>query len=427
MKASGRSGRVGGREGVVSAPRALLAVTVATSFFVIILGSNTATPLLPFYRNTLALSALEIAMVFCAYFVALVVVLALMARTRASRLAWLILPVALVVAGTADVFLALAADDSGLLYAGRLCTGASVALATGPAASLMVVARREKGRTMIATGSILGAFAGLVGAVFVVAILPSQSTTVYQLHLTMTAVAFISLLCALALYRREILDELGEDGAPTRPGRVPQRPGHLVAYGAGALAWAIGAVSVGVMPSVLVEVVGIESLFIASLAAASCVLFSCLANLAISWTGSTPSVGLALAAITLGATLCVAGTVGHQLWAVVLGCALGGLGQAPAYSAGLRVLSLGLDPVEQGRKASSYSCVCYAAAGMFALGAGVASTTWGTVVGVSAVVGLLGVLCIVVVILARHTTRQTGGFDSAAQESPSSERVMSVC
>ncbi|OZF05382.1 MFS transporter [Rhodococcus sp. 14-2686-1-2] len=378
----------------------LLLLASALAFFVVILGSNAPTPLLPSYRVALSMSSIEVAFAFSAYFVGLVTVLAILAKTRLTRFAQTLLPVTLLLGISADFMFLAVNDDPVLLYAGRVITGASVALATGPAAALMLVGGGERARVMMASVSILGGCAGLILSVCVVAWLPRPQQTIYLVHITLCVVAGLALLTAVVRRRAPLRSALrvSRSEAVTPVRRRSLRT--VVAYASGSTGWIAGALAVGTLPVALVEVVDVGSLSMAAMSGVVCLVAAAVVQMALNSNGFVVPVWSSQVVLATGAAATVAGIAEGTLWIVLVGCSLCGAGQAPSFASGLRVLSHGLGAVEQGRAASAYSCVCYSTAGVFALAAGAVTSVMGIADGTLVMVAAYGLFCGTVAALA---------------------------
>lgn len=383
----------------------LLLAASAFSFFTVILGSNAPTPLLPHYRNALGMSSVDVAFAFSAYFVGLVSVLAVLARTRLTRFAQYLLPSTLVLGICADLMFLSVTDGTFLLYAGRLVTGASVALATGPAAALMLVGGGERARVMMASVSILGGCAGLILSVCVVAWLPSPDSTIYLVHGGLCTVAVLVLVLAVARRRIPLRSAVRVPRSEAVTAVRRRRFSTTVAYSSGSTGWIAGALAVGTLPVALVDVADLSSLSVAAMSGVVCLVAAAVAQTILNTAGLLIPVWISQSVLAAGALIVAAGIAGGILWVVLLGCSLCGAAQAPSFASGLRVLSRGLGAVAQGRAASAYSCVCYSLAGVFALAAGGAASVWGIRDGTLVILLAYGVACVIVAALAAADSR----------------------
>ncbi|ORM34067.1 hypothetical protein [Williamsia sp. 1135] len=390
----------------------LLTAGTAAGFVLVICGSNALTPLLPYYQDEHGLGAIESAAIFSMYFVALMTVLMLSARTSLVRHARRILPVALLTGVVADLLLITGDRVPALLYPGRLLTGTSVALATGAAAAVMVAIRGERGRAFIGTGSLLGAGGGLALAIAIVVFLPRPAVTVYALHLVCLLVCLGVL--AVGLRQSPWVLATTPNGPPPAPTTPPSRPPVRLRIGAhllGGSAWAVGALAVGVLPAALLDRGVTDSLLIAYTLTGSCLFASTLAGFLGFGTRTMVSPGPAIIVLTLGWSVAVSGLLLGWAAPVLIGCIMCGFGQAAGYRVGLVHLTRGLEPVRQGQVASGYSAAAYAAAGVFVLSAGVSVSLLGTLNGMLTISVIFTLCCGACALTLRGTHREANPAD----------------
>ena len=413
--------RAAARTGVRTGPPPAL---IAFAFVALVCGSNALTPLLPLYAERLALTPVDRAVVFCGYFLGLITVLVLAARTRLVQAARAALLAALAISVLGDTALILGSHTPQLLAVGRVFIGISVALGTGSAAALMVAARGEAGRAFIAAGSLVGACVGLAAALAIVTWLPGPMLTVYLVH----AVVAVGTLIALAVStRRRPGPPLPGAGRPERavvqndgiesggtetggtvsgppvasPPPVLSRRIRVGAFAAGGVAWAMGALATGSLPATLVLTGLVDTTLVAVAVGGLSLLTSC--------AGIALGLGAPLARVwplvVAGSwALVVVGVWTHWLPVIVLGCALGGVGQAGAYRSGLRRLTVGLDPLRQGQVTSAYAAVAYGSCAASLLGAGWLEQWLGVEVGGGVLAGaLLAVAAVTTVLLSGRT------------------------
>jgi hypothetical protein len=369
----------------------------------VICGSNALTPLLPHYQDKHDLGSVSSAAIFSMYFLALMTVLLISARTSLVRHARTILPAALMTGMAADL-LQIAGDwVPALLYPGRFLTGASVALSTGAAAAVMVAVRGERGRAFISTGSLLGAGGGLAVAMLIVVLLPAPSVTVYVLHVGALGICLATLV--IGLRRSPWVLATGGSEVPLVPITASPRPHLRVlvrAHLLGGLSWAVGALSVGVLPVALLDRGVTDSLLVALSLAGSCLFATSLAGMAGLGTRRMRSAAMAAGALGVGWSIAAVGLVLALPVAVLAGCVVAGLGQAAGYGVGLGTLTRGLDPVRQGKVASGYSAVSYAGAGVFVLSAGASVAIWGTSTGIAVISAVYALCCAASVLSMRR-------------------------
>ncbi|WP_308115238.1 MULTISPECIES: MFS transporter [unclassified Rhodococcus (in: high G+C Gram-positive bacteria)] len=388
--------------------RRMLGASASAAFAALVVGSNVPGSMLPMYAERMSLSTFTVSALFAAYLVALVVTFTVMARTRLTRRAWLLLPAALVGGVVADAALIAGGDDVVFLFVGRFLTGTCVGVATGATATIAVAARGEKGRTIAASGAIFGSFVGLILGAVVAENFPGPTVTPYVIHMSLLVAIGVLLVISLARARTLLRDELGPGPLRTDGHADTSARARAAGYGIGLAGWAIGGLAVGILPTAVREQTGGTSLLVGVSAPIVLLLVAWLAPLvfAARHTALPPSVSLAL--IALGAVACAAGVVSSRLELVVIGCLSWGLGQGFAYSCGLRLLTRGVSAVEQGRVASKYASFCYGLTAILTLTTGAVSTGWGSATGMATAGAILVVLCSVVALLGRGRWENDG-------------------
>lgn len=408
---------------------------MATAFVLLVCGSNAMAPLLPLYEEQLGLTPLDSAAVFSGYFLGLVSILILAARTRLVAAARIVLPLALIVGLAGDVALIYGSSAPIWLLIGRVLVGASVALGTGAAAAVMVAVRGEEGRAFLATGSLIGACAGLLAAMLIVGLLPGPLLTVYAIN---AVVMLLALIVLLAVLRTARLPEVLSRPAPVIPvcdAPVPQTPEptppdgrdraaatslsrrvRLGAYLTGGAGWAIGALAVGALPAALVASGTVETVTAGVAVGGVCLLTSCLTSLRGVGSPTARWWPLPLAAAW---GLVTAGIWAGSIVLAVLGCGLGGVAQAASYRAALRRLTVGLDPVRQGQVASAFSAVAYSSCALLLLLCGALQLQLGLYRGLTALAVVYAIVCCVTIALIGGSRARADSADTFPRTSES--------
>jgi hypothetical protein len=365
---------------------------VVVVFTAVAAGSIIANPLLPLYRVRLGLSWTALALAFCVNLIALVAALGWGARRAAH-----VRPEALVLAA---VSLSLSADVAGVLARGqawavfgsRALAGASVGIVTGAAANLMVRQVGDRGRSLVALGSLVGAALGLTTATLMVELLPAPFVLVYLVHGGSVLAAGV-LWAWTARVRRPLTLApaallIASVPAPSESfsGLVAQRVRpRRRAFVAAALAWAAGGVLVGYLPSVAQDTMGLTSQIGTQ---ASAFAFQGIAGI-VALGGATLPRWTGLTGLVVGCTSSAAALALGSLPLLLVGCALAGMGQAVTYTEELLVVSAGASPAEQGEVSSRYSQVAYCASAAMVLTAGAVGSL------VDPEVGLVAVLAVI--------------------------------
>lgn len=391
-------------------PTATYGIAATAAFCLLVVGSNIPGPLLPVYRDRLSLSTFTVTALFAVYLVGLVATFTVVARTRLPRHSTLVLPVAVAVSFLGDVALLLGNHSVAWLFVGRVLVGVSVGLGTGAAATIVLATRGERGRAIAASGTLLGSFLGLLVSAVVADTLPGQTTTIYFIHIGFLALALIALAVTHHPVRAGIADLIrGPDHTPTdvpvdaviSPTAGSRRLGRrlrLAGFTLGTAGWAIGGVVVGLLPTVVTDMTGSGSIVVTSLGPIVLIGVAVLAPMLIS---SLPAPASA-AAIACGAILCFLGVWAASLPIILVCCVVWGAGQGFAYSKGLRIVTAGLSPVDQGRIASQYASIAYGFTSVLSVSIGSIATAAGMTVGLGFAAAVFILLCGAAIILGFH-------------------------
>ncbi|SDP16872.1 Major Facilitator Superfamily protein [Nakamurella panacisegetis] len=383
---------------------------VVASFCLVIAGPNLPTALLPAYRETYRLTPFGLSLVFSAYLLLLVPTLILCTRPAFRAGAGVLLSVGLATALGADLLMA-TSRSSQMLLVGRGLSGVSVAVSTGAAAAMMVRLVGERGRGSVATGNIVGALVGTVGAVLLAQLGIGES--IYLVHAVATAIVLGALLAALAaragraiLHTRTISPEVSDGPELKVPALtdVPQTIRRHVVLGTavGALGWAIPGLVTGLVPALLRQFTGPTAVVVATspaillLASAWCLQVLAKRPILRAVRGYELTAGTAMG--TIGLALLAVGALTASLTLVYLGCIVAAGGPALGYRGGMVLLTRGLDPAHQGAVTSRYAAGSYAFAAVIVLGSGAVGAVGGLVTAMVAGAGILVLIGIVLLV-----------------------------
>ncbi len=388
-------------------------LAASVGFALLIVGSNIPAPILPIYRDELQLSTFTVTALFAAYLAALVATFTTVARTTLTGSAAVVLPVSLGIGMLADVALWGGHDAVGWLFAGRILTGLAAGLGTGATATIAVAMRGERGRAIAATGTLAGSFLGLVGAATIAEFLPGPTTTVYLCHIALVAIALgllvVALVSARSVLRVELRGAATSDATIDRdlaafevgvPAVAVQDTRRLrwAGYGLGIAGWAIGGIVVGLLPTVVADELGSPSIIVTALAPIVLLGVACLSP----YVFRSMRAEAAVVVIAVAAVLCLVGVWLGNLGLILSCCVLWGAGQGFAYACGLRIVTAGLGPVDQGRVASRYASICYGFTGVLAVTTGAVATAWGSVGGMVLQAVVFVTLCTSVAVLGHR-------------------------
>ncbi|GAA1419417.1 MFS transporter [Agrococcus citreus] len=374
---------------------ALLQTTlVSTAFAMQLVASNAINPLLPVYREQLGLSAVLLSMTFVLYVGTLVIGLTLLARPRFARHAPALVLLSLVALVASDL-LAIQPDAASIL-ASRVLVGVAGGLGTGAASALVVGAIGAAGRSVTATGNLIGAVFGMVGAQLLVSTVGAAAPRlVFLAHAVITVTILVALAIVLVLRRRDNARSLEHQSGAVelRPKRrLRLRPGTLRLLVTGSIAW-IGS-SIGVVFSAtvfaelgqpVVQAVGPALLLIAS--AGGQLLTPVLTRIA-PWISGMLLLAVGSAGVAVGAMVVAPGLA-------LAGFTLLGAGTGIGYRAALVAFTRGAATAQQGALASAYGAVTYTVAAAAALTVGWLSDVLGFGPTAAWMFGVLAVLALV--------------------------------
>ena len=377
----------------------LMGSLVVASFCLVIAGPNLPTALLPAYRETYRMTPFGLSLVFSAYLLLLVPTLVLCTRPAVRARAGILLSTGLTTALAADLIMA-TSHSSQMLLLGRGLSGISVAVSTGAAAAMMVALVGERGRGSVATGNIIGALVGTVGAVLLAQV--GLGSSIYVAHAVAAVIVLVALLAALAaragraILHTENIDAEVVDGPDLKlpaPTTSTSRRHVVLGTAVGALSWAIPGLVTGLVPALLRQFTGPTAVIVATspaiLLLASAWALQALAKRPIltAVRGYELTVGTAMG--TAGLALLTAGALTASLPLVYLGCIVAAGGPAFGYRGGMVLLTRGLDPSRQGAVTSRYAAGSYAFSAVVVLGAGAIGALGGLVTAVVAGAGAL--------------------------------------
>ncbi|MFW0795888.1 MFS transporter [Gordonia sp. CPCC 205515] len=373
-----------------------IAATVA--FCLLVVGSNIPGPLLPVYRDRLDLSTFTVTALFAVYLVGLVATFTVVAHSRLPRHSTRVLPIAVALVFAGDVALLAGNHSVAWLFVGRVLVGIAVGLGTGAAATIVLATRGERGRAIAATGTLLGSFLGLLASAVVADLLPGPTTTIYCIHMALLVAAAVALAWTHHRSRTTVAHLIRgpehESAIPTDlPAqadvqRYPRRV-RLAGFALGTAGWAIGGVVVGLLPTVVTDMTGSGSIIVTSLAPIVLIGVACAAPRIVA---SVPS-PVSAVAIGVGAVLCFVGVWTSSLPVILVCCVAWGAGQGFAYGNGLKIVTAGLRPVDQGRIASQYASIAYGFTSILSVAIGSIATAAGMTVGLGFAAAVFVVLC----------------------------------
>ncbi len=389
MRTAGSPVAVAGR----TAARAQ-ATVVALSFAMLFVASNAMNPLLPVYRDSLALDPFTLSLTFALYVAVLAVTLFALARPAFGRHAVALLLVSLTALIAADVLQALPHEWS--ILAGRMLTGVAGGLGTGSASALVVAAIGAPGRAVTVTGNFVGGVIGAGGAQLCLWLFGAAAPqVVFVGHAVLTGLLLAA--TAAVLWQRRHANRIALLGVPgvVPKARIGPAGWRMVAVGTIAgmtvsVGVAFGATVFAELGQPFVQAVG-PTLLLGSSAVAQ------LASPAVArvapWVSGVVAAALGTACITLGAWVAIE-------WIAVAGFALLGLGIGTCFRASLVVLTHGAAPSRQGALASLFAAANYTGSAVVITLIGWVGNATGLVPAALGSLGVLGAVSLVMLLWA---------------------------
>lgn len=344
--------------------QAKLGIVAASLFLLLICGANVPNPMLPMYVDSLALAPFEQSALFSSYVGAMVIVLAFLSRLSPGHTVWVLAAAGLLMIA-ADGAMVLADGGVQWVFLGRVLSGCGVGFGTGAASALVLRALGERGRTVVASGSVTGSLLGNLGAGAVATYMPNPAVVAYLGHGLITLSSLVALL-VLWTRGRGFTGHYSQDSEPGVVAGANRGPNYgvrhrIAGYLLGGLAWTVAGAVLALTPSA-VRLLDHSATLLAAIGP-GCVLLAC-GSIAQAVTARQI---LRLRAwhvvipMLLGTWLAAHSLADRSYLGLLLACAVIGMGQGPGYTLGLATITHGRPPSLQGKTTSSYALAAYGA------------------------------------------------------------------
>lgn len=333
------------------------------ALIVIVMGSATPIPLLPYYRIHLGLPPESIALIFNAYLATMVLSLAVSSLPGTQSRPRVVLTLSLCAAGIADLLFLTETPQT--LMLGRVASGLSVGFGIGAASTLAAKLLGPKGRSIAATGTMLAGLAAILMSGLLADFTSWPSKSPYIVHLVLVIATTLTMLLA----------DFTPTGQPDRPGAPKHTPTEEASKSAsppwyvsfsgliGIISWSMGNMVVALGPMIVQQSTNESSLLRAAAVALLVAGFGAVGQYVLLYERRLRlSTWLAAFALSLGATSFLVGAAAPLLALLWIGGALVGLGQGVGYRSGLLVVTKGLPYWRHGARTSSYACLAYISA-----------------------------------------------------------------
>lgn len=388
----------------------LLFIAVAGCMTLATLGANLPSPIYPIYQADFGLSSLEISIAFAAYALALIPAL-IVAGGLSDAIGRRPVLIGSLVAGALGSVLLCLAGGLSLLIVGRALQGIAVGAASGAAAGALreTHPRADDGHAaQISSAAMVGGGAiGPLLAGFLVELLPwpRQLSYLVQLGLLVVVAAII-----LTAYRPVTERAAWRVQLPKVPHEI--LPRCMMATLAAALAWAVTALFMALVPSLMGETFDIHNAVLTGgmvtviLGASAAMQF--VAN---GWDPHRIQVwGLPAVVVGLILLLIAQGTVSVIL--LLTSALVAGLGQGLVFLGATKTVNLSAPTRIVGSVTSAYFTGVYLGVGVPVIGVGLLATKIGLVIAVEWFAGFTIVGCAVVLVWLRQ-----GRPDARSQQS----------
>lgn len=363
--------------------RPFLLVTAA--LFVMLMGSNMATPLYAVYRGRYGFSAVELTLIFATYAAVLVPSLLLFGQLsdRFGRRPVIALGL---VGGAVSLTLFACADSIPWLFAARAVQGLGTGLMTAAAAAALVELEPGGHHDRAAVATVLGNNGGSAAGPLVAGMLaqwaPDPLVLCYLVGIACLGVALLGVL--------SIRDPVAGGGRwrPQRPS-VPRaiRARFARASLTGASAWAVGGLFLSVVPSYAAQLLHTSNLALLGAIAALTLGTSCVAQVALLRhdVGPRAAQPAGLVMVVAGVALLVAAFPLGSLVAVLGAAVLGGFGIGTALFGAQTEINRLAPGERRGEVTAAFIACLYAGVAVTSVGAGLLADAYGLSTAVAAV------------------------------------------
>jgi MFS family permease len=356
-------------------------IIAAISFSILLAGTNATTPMLPIYQRVLQFSPLMLSMTFVAYVTMLIAVLLFCSRPGFAKWSPTLLSSALLIAAVSDSFLAMASES--WIMVGRAIAGVAGGIGTGSAAALVVAALGAKGRSVSATGNLIGAVAGTAFAQY--CITRTGDAAMHWTFLIHGGVCLVLAGCLVTVLklraksnRIQLADKPNTDTIVWHVLKLNKIP-LLV----GSLDWILISTAIVTLPTFFGDL-GMK--WVSSFGVIMLLIACAASQIGSPWLSRAAPWMSGVLAMSIGSTFILLGATMLNAAVAIAGFVSVGAGIGISYRLSLVVITRGASPAQQGTLSSLYAALTYAAAAAGVLTTGVSGNLLGlhhTVIGVT--------------------------------------------
>ena len=267
------------------------------------------------------------------------------------------------------------------LVLGRVLSGVAVGLGTGSAAALVLMALGERGRTIVASGSVSGSLLGNLGSSVLATYLPNSTAVAYLGHGLVTLALSVALLMLWARRQNAVGRDLDPVVAKTTEratrGPIYEARHRVAGYLLGGLAWTIAGVVLALIPASIRLIDPGAAILTAIAPACALLTLGSVAQFVVARRILRLRAWQVLIPLVVGTGLAAVSLEERSYVGLVIACAVIGMGQGPGYTLGLATVTHGLLPRFQGKAASTYALAAYGLCAAAVVAIGAASSAWG--------------------------------------------------
>ncbi|MEN2742707.1 MFS transporter [Microbacterium sp. X-17] len=376
----------------------------AFALSVLLVGANLASPLYATFAHQLGFDSLILTMIYATYVGTLIPSLVL-APVLAYRWGFRSVVGFGLVAMAAGVGLFAIGTSAGVLFAARAMQGVAVGMSSG---ALSAALAQTEPRGDVSRGAVVatavttfatGAGPVLAGALAEVSAWPTKACFLAE------GVAVFAALGGLLW----VPNELGRSGVWRAP-RLPRIPGgrrrsFWLACCYSALAWAVTAAFLSVVPTLVHDLVGGPA-FLASGAAAGALLLLSGATQLVSRRWVSDAVAQRMGALVLVGALAILGlgSMTGSVTAILVAASVGGIGQGLAFMGALGTVTSMTADAERPTALSGFYVVTYLAVGVPVIGIGACALVFGLAAAIELFVGM-SLLLLVALLVVSHSSQ----------------------
>jgi MFS family permease len=342
-------------------------VVVGYTLFVILLGSQLATPLYRIFQAEFGFSTLTLTVIFSVYLVAVIAGLLVFGPLSDAVGAWPALAAAIVSSAGGSLLFAVA-DTTALLYVARALQGLAVGAAIGAGTAALTELQPRGDRDRAALVVTLATTGGVAVGPLLAGVLVE-----YALGAALPFLVYLALLapaCAAPVLFRVVARPGGCSWRPSRPNLPPQGRVFVAVTAAATVAWAVAGLFLSVVPSYLALLADTDNQALLGGVVFLMLALSCAAQLAGGGTDPRRAQLVGLVAMVAGLVAVALAFPARSLTVFIVGAVLAGLGHGCTWIGATSTLNRIAPDAQRAEVASTYFAVTYLGTAVLAIGVG---------------------------------------------------------